>query len=153
MTQQPCSQASISKKQIMSTQEPVCRCSGQLYMKHSKIGNEHNAPKKRMVKQTRTYLHTIEYYSVLKRNSLLIHTRISISLIFCHLMWRVDSLEKNSNAGKDRRQEEKRNTEDEMVGWHHRLNGHEFEQILGDGEGQGSLVCCSPLGCKESDTT
>ena len=42
-------------------------------------------------------------------------------------------------------------TEDEMVGWHHRLNGHEFEQALGDGEGQGSLVCCSPLGCKHSD--
>ena len=44
-------------------------------------------------------------------------------------------------------------TEDEMVGWHHQLNGHEFEQALGDGEGQGSLVCCSPWGCKESDTT
>ena len=40
-----------------------------------------------------------------------------------------------------------------MVGWHHRLNGHEFEQTLGDGEGQGSLACCSPWGCKESDTT
>ena len=37
-------------------------------------------------------------------------------------------------------------TKDEMVGWHHRLNGHEFEQIPGDGEGQGSLVCCSPCG-------
>ena len=42
-------------------------------------------------------------------------------------------------------------TEDEMVGWHHRLNGHEFEQTLGDSEGQGSLVCCSPCGGKESD--
>ena len=51
-----------------------------------------------------------------------------------------------------RRQEEKGPTEDEMVGWHHRLNGHEFEQTLGDGEGQGSLACCSPWGCKESDT-
>ena len=39
-----------------------------------------------------------------------------------------------------------------MDGWHHRLNGHEFEQTLGDGEGQGSLVCCSPWGCKESGT-
>ena len=39
-------------------------------------------------------------------------------------------------------------TEDEMVGWHHRLNGHEFEQALGDGEGQGSLVCCSSWGCR-----
>ena len=44
-------------------------------------------------------------------------------------------------------------TEDEMVGWHHRLNGHEFEQASGDGEGQGSLVRCSPWGHKESDTT
>ena len=40
-----------------------------------------------------------------------------------------------------------------MVGWHHRLNGHEFEQTLGDSEGQGSLVCCRPWGLKESDTT
>ena len=44
-------------------------------------------------------------------------------------------------------------TEDEMAGWHHRLDGLEFEQALGVGEGQGSLVCCSPWGCKESDTT
>ena len=44
-------------------------------------------------------------------------------------------------------------TEDEMVGWHHRLNGHEFEQIPGDGEGPGSLAWCSPWGCKESDMT
>ena len=43
--------------------------------------------------------------------------------------------------------------EDEMVGWHHRLDGHEFEQAPGDSEGQGSLVCCSPWSCKESDTT
>ena len=40
-------------------------------------------------------------------------------------------------------------TEDEMVGWHHQLNGHEFEQALGVGDGQGSLACCSPCGCKE----
>ena len=44
-------------------------------------------------------------------------------------------------------------TEDEMVGWHHQLNGHEFEQTPGDGEGQGGLACCSPWGDKESDTT
>ena len=44
-------------------------------------------------------------------------------------------------------------TKDEMVGWHHQFNGHEFEQILGDGEGQVSLVCCYPWGCKDSDTT
>ena len=44
-------------------------------------------------------------------------------------------------------------TEDEMVGWHHRLNGHEFEQTPGVGDGQGSLACCSLWGCKESDMT
>ena len=44
-------------------------------------------------------------------------------------------------------------TEDEVVGWHHRLDGHEFEQALGVGDGQGSLACCSPCGYKESDTT
>ena len=55
--------------------------------------------------------------------------------------------------GKIERQEEKGATEDEMVGWHHRLNGHEAEQTPGDGGGQRSLVCCSPWGRKESDTT
>ena len=44
-------------------------------------------------------------------------------------------------------------TEDEMVRLHHQINGHEFDQTPGDGEGQGSLVCCSPWGCKKSDTT
>ena len=58
---------------------------------------------------------------------------------------------KDPDAGKDWRQ--KRVTEDEMVGWHHRLSGHEFEQALGVGDGQGSLVCCSQWGHKESDTT
>ena len=53
---------------------------------------------------------------------------------------------KDPDAGKDWRQEEKGTTEDEMVGWHHRLDGHESEQVLGDGDGQGSLVCCSPWG-------
>ena len=53
---------------------------------------------------------------------------------------------KDPDAGKYWRQEEKGMIEDEMVGWHHRLNGHEFEQTLGDGEGQGSLACCGPWG-------
>ena len=55
---------------------------------------------------------------------------------------------KDPDAGKDWGQEEKRMTEGEMVGWHHWLNGHEFEQTPGDDEGQGSLVCCSPWGLK-----
>ena len=60
---------------------------------------------------------------------------------------------KDPEAEKDRGQEEKRVTEDEMVGWHHQLNGCEFEQALGDGDGQGSLARCSPRGWKESDAT
>ena len=53
-------------------------------------------------------------------------------------------IEKDPDAGKDSGEEEKRATEDEMVGWLHRLNGHEFEQTQGDSEGQRSLACCSP---------
>ena len=60
---------------------------------------------------------------------------------------------KDPDSGKDWGQEEKGTTEDKMIGWHHRPNEHEFEQTLGDSEGQGSLVCCSPVGHKESDTT
>ena len=60
---------------------------------------------------------------------------------------------KDPDAEKDWRQEEKGMTEDEMVGWHHWLDGHEFEQALGTGNGQGGLACCSSWGHKESDTT
>ena len=71
---------------------------------------------------------------------------------FGHLRRRTDSFEKilmpvRLKAGGEG------TTEDEMVGWHHWLNGHEFEQALGVGDGQGSLVCCGPWGHKESDTT
>ena len=54
---------------------------------------------------------------------------------------------------KDWRREEKGMTEKEMIGWHHWLNGHEFEYTLGIGDGQGGLACCSPWGGKESDMT
>ena len=60
---------------------------------------------------------------------------------------------KHPDAGKDWRREEKGAVEDEMVGWHHRFNGREFEHILGDSEWQGSLVCCNPRGRKEPDMT
>ena len=60
-------------------------------------------------------------------------------------------IRKDSDTGKDWRQEEKGITVDEMVGWHHWLNGHEFEQVLRNTEGQGNLVCYSPWGHKESD--
>ena len=73
------------------------------------------------------------------------------------ILWSPDAknwlIWKDPDLGKNGRQEEKGTTEDEMVGWHHRLDGHEFEQALGVGDGQGSLVCCSPWGHKESDTT
>ena len=69
-----------------------------------------------------------------------------------HLMRRTDSSEK-TDAEKDRRQEEKGTIEDEMVGWHHRLDGHEFEQAPGVGDGQGGLVSHSPWSRKESDIT
>ena len=70
---------------------------------------------------------------------------------FGHLMRRADSLEKTLMLGKI--EGRRRRGEDEMVGWHHRLNGHEFEQALGDGEEQGSLAYCSPWGHKELDKT
>ena len=60
---------------------------------------------------------------------------------------------KDPDSGRDWRQEEKGTTEDEMAGWHHRLNGHEFEWTPGVGDGQGGLACCNSWGHKESDTT
>ena len=66
---------------------------------------------------------------------------------------KIQFIGKDPDAGKDGRQEEKGTTEDEMIGWHHRLNGHQFEQTSRENEGQGSLACYSPWGCKELDTT
>ena len=63
----------------------------------------------------------------------------------CWLIW------KDPDAGKDWEQEEKGTTQDEMVGWHHQLNGNEFEQTLEVGDGQGGLACCGPWGREESD--
>ena len=72
------------------------------------------------------------------------------------ILWPPDGksqfIRKEPDAGKDWRQEEKGTTEDELVGWHHWLNGHEFAQTPGAGEGQGSLACCSPWGREESNT-
>ena len=72
---------------------------------------------------------------------------------FGHMIRRVGSLEKTLMLGEIEGRGEKGATEDEMVGWHHRLNGHDSEQTLGDGEGQESLAWCSPWGHNESDTT
>ena len=72
---------------------------------------------------------------------------------FGYLLRGADSLEKDPDAGKDWGLMKKWVKEDEMIGWYHQLNGHEFEQTLGDSEGQGSLACCSSRGCNESDMT
>ena len=72
---------------------------------------------------------------------------------FGHPMWRTDSFEKTLMLGKIEGWEEKGMTEDEVVGWHHRLNGHGFGWTLGVGDGQGGLACCGSWGHKESDTT
>jgi len=64
-------------------------------------------------------------------------------------MSRTNSLEKTLILGKTEGRRRRGMIEDEMVGWHHRLNGHEFEQTPGDSEGQGSLTCCSPWVCRE----
>ena len=95
-----------------------------------------------------------------------VHPKVNQSWIFT---WRTDAeaetpilwptdvknwlIGKDPDAGKVWRQEEKGTTEDEMIGWHHWLNGHEFEQTPGDREGQGSLMCCNPRGPKELDMT
>ena len=72
---------------------------------------------------------------------------------FGHLMQTADSLKKTLMLGKIEGRRRRGVTEDEMVGWYHQLDGHEFEQTLGDCEGQESLVCCNPRGRKESEMT
>ena len=71
-------------------------------------------------------------------------------LYFGHLMWRADSLEKTLMLGKIEGRRRSGQQRTRMVRWHHQLNGHESEQTVGDSEGQESLVCYSPQGCKES---
>ena len=66
---------------------------------------------------------------------------------------KIQNIVKDPAAGKDQEHEENGATEDEMVGWHHQLNGHKCEQTLGNDEGQRSRVCCSPWGHKKSDMT
>ena len=93
----------------------------------------------------------------LKGNQLWILTGKSASEaetpILCPLDTKSWLIGKDPDAGKDWGQEEKEVTEDEMFEWRHGLSGHEFEQALGDGVGQGSLACCSPWGCKELNTS
>ena len=76
---------------------------------------------------------------------------LKLKLQYLGHLTRTDSLEKTLMLGDWR--QEKGTTEDEMVGWHHQLNGQEFEQAPEVGDRQGSLACCSPWSCKESDTT
>ena len=106
--------------------------------------------------QSEDYLDSKETKPVnLKGNQLWIFTRRTDAET--PILWPPDAknwlIGKDPDAGKDWRQEEKGTTENEMVGWHHRLDGHEFEQAPGVGDGQRSLACCSPWGCRESDIT
>ena len=82
---------------------------------------------------------------------------ITIDAAEAPILWPPDAkswhIKKDPDTGKDWRQEEKGMTEYEMVGWHHWLDGHEFEQATGVNDGQGSLACCSPWGRKELDMT
>ena len=91
-----------------------------------------------------------------KENQPLIFIRRTDAEAEAPVLWPPDTksqlIRKDPDAGKDRRQEEKGTTEDEMVGWHHGLDRHESEQALGD-EGQGSLACCSSWCRQESDMT
>ena len=93
----------------------------------------------------------------LKGNQPWIFTGRTDAEVEAPVLWPPDAksrlIGKDPDAGIDWGQEEKGATEDEMVGWCHWLNGHEFEQTQGDSEGQGSLAWCSSWGCKESDTT
>ena len=95
--------------------------------------------------------------SILKEINLELFIGKTDAVVEAPILWPPDPKSwltgKDPDAGKDGRREEKGTTEDEMVGRHHWLHGYEFEQTLGGNEGQGSLVCCSPRGCKESDTT
>ena len=95
--------------------------------------------------------------SILKEINLSIHWKVNVDAeAEALILWPLDVKSwltgKDPAAGKDWRQEEKRVTEDEMAAWHHWLNGHEFEQIPEDSEGQGSLEFCSPWGCNKSNT-
>ena len=93
----------------------------------------------------------------LKGNQFWIFTGRTDAEVEAPILWPPDVknwlIGKDPDAGKEWRQEEKGTTEYEMVGWHHWLNGYEFEKALGDGEGQGCLACCSPWSCKELDMT
>ena len=79
---------------------------------------------------------------------------LKLKLQYCgHLMRKADSFERTLMLGKTEGRRRRGTTEDDVVGWHHRFNGHEFKQTLGNSEGQGSLACCSPWGGKQSDMT
>ena len=95
----------------------------------------------------------VTYFTKIWEKAMFNFTNLRTNFIFKLIvvlfnMRKLDSLSKILKAGT-----EGDNRRGQIVGWPHRLNGHEFEQALGVGDGQGSLACCSSLGCKESDTT
>ena len=91
-----------------------------------------------------------EIYSEYSLEGLMLKPKLQY---FGHLRWKADLLEKTLILGKTEGRRRRGTTEDEMVGWHHRLNEHEFEQTLEVSDRQGSLPCCSPRGGKELDMT
>ena len=137
---------------------PVVMCGCELDLKESWV------PKNRCfqtVMLEKTLESPLDYKEIkpvnLKGNQSWIFTGRTDAEAEAPVLWPPDAksqpIGKDPDAGKDWGQEEKGMTEDEMVGWHHRLNGHEFEQALGDSEGQGSLACCSTWCRKEQDMT
>ena len=99
------------------------------------------------------YQFTFSYQSKYLKFELSKFSTFYLSLTLSLMVVKSWFIGEDPDAGKDWEQEEKGVTEDEMVGWHHWLNGHEFEQTPGVGDGQGDLACCSPWGRKESDMT
>ena len=91
---------------------------------------------------------------ILSRLHLVSHSLFTQAVLVCSSLFCTLRLFSSlPDAGRDWGQEEKGTTEDKMVGWHHRLNGHGFGWTLGVGDGQGGLACCDSWGRKESDTT
>ena len=132
-----------------------------LFLGERQKGQIYNVALKYDIKYNKEWYHWL----TLQINSIWVNSKGNQSWIFIGktdakaktpIFWPSDAknwlIGKDPDSGKDWRQEEKGMTEDEMAGWHHWLDGREFEQALGVGDGQGGLVCCSPRRQKESDT-
>ena len=132
------------------------RCNSRKLAHGNQTQHSQNQPTNKRKTQAPNLFVNCWIYSILKSELRSIRSVCMVDgicdLVFGYLLWTADS-GKGPDAGKECRQEEKEITEDEMVGWHHRLDGRELGPNLGDGEEQGSLGCCRPWGCEESDAT